>query len=97
MAAVVFLGVFPSALAYLLWARALSLAANTSEVTKFMFLTPLLSLVLGYAVISELPGPETWIGGAVILCGLGLFHAVGRRGLPKATARAGAETLPRNV
>ena len=97
VAAVVFLGVFPSALAYLLWARALSLAANTSEVTKFMFLTPLLSLVLGYAVISELPGPETWIGGAVILCGLGLFHAAGRRGLPKATVRAGAETLPRNV
>lgn len=94
VAAVVFLGVFPSALAYLLWARALSFASNTSEVTKFMFLTPLLSLVLGYAVISELPGPETWIGGAVILCGLGLFHAAGRRGLPGQAARA--ETRPRN-
>ncbi len=94
VAAVVFLGVFPSALAYLLWARALSCASSTSEVTKFMFLTPLLSLVLGYAVISELPGPETWIGGAVILCGLGLFHAAGRRGLPGQAART--ETRPRS-
>ena len=51
--AVIFLGVFPSALAYLLWAKALSFAATTSDVTKFMFLTPLLSFVLGYVVISE--------------------------------------------
>ena len=71
---VIFLGVFPSALAYLLWAKALSFAATTSDVTKFMFLTPLLSFVLGYVVISELPGVETWIGGALILSGLALFH-----------------------
>lgn len=77
--AVVFLGVFPSALAYLLWAKALSFAATTSDVTKFMFLTPLLSFVLGYAVISELPGVETWLGGAIILSGLVLFHISGKR------------------
>ena len=82
MIAVIFLGVFPSALAYLLWAKALSFAATTSDVTKFMFLTPLLSFVLGYVVISELPGVETWIGGALILSGLALFHiqASGPRG-----------------
>ena len=77
--AVSFLGVFPSALAYLLWAKALSFAATTSDVTKFMFLTPLLSFVLGYVVISELPGVETWIGGALILSGLALFHISGQR------------------
>lgn len=77
--AVIFLGVFPSALAYLLWAKALSFAATTSDVTKFMFLTPLLSLVLGYLVISELPGVETWLGGAIILSGLVLFHISGKR------------------
>ena len=77
--AVIFLGVFPSALAYLLWAKALSFAATTSDVTKFMFLTPLLSFVLGYVVISELPGMETWIGGALILSGLALFHISGQR------------------
>ena len=77
--AVSFLGVFPSALAYLLWAKALSFAATTSDVTKFMFLTPLLSFVLGSVVISELPGVETWIGGALILSGLALFHISGQR------------------
>ena len=68
--AVIFLGVFPSALSF---------AATTSDVTKFMFLTPLLSFVLGYVVISELPGVETWIGGALILSGLALFHISGQR------------------
>ena len=48
-------------------------------VTKFMFLTPLLSFVLGYVVISELPGVEIWIGGALILSGLALFHISGQR------------------
>ncbi len=79
IATVVFLGVFPSAVAYLAWARALAVARSTSEVTHFMFLTPFLSLILGYAVISEVPGPETFIGGAVILLGLALFHGAGRR------------------
>lgn len=85
---VVFLGVFPSAVAYLAWARALAVARSTSEVTHFMFLTPFLSLVLGYMVIGEVPGPETFVGGAVILLGLALFHGAGR-GLLHAHARSG--------
>lgn len=73
-AAVLFLGLFPSALAYLLWAKALALAEHTGEVAAYMFLTPLCTLLLGYAVIAELPGPETFAGGAVILAGVALFQ-----------------------
>lgn len=91
---VVFLGVFPSAVAYLAWARALAVARSTSEVTHFMFLTPFLSLVLGYMVISEVPGPETFAGGTVILLGLALFHGAGRRALPGKTGARRASGGP---
>lgn len=74
--AVVFLGLFPSALAYLLWAKALSLAKSAGEAAAYMFLTPLFSLLLGYAVLAEVPGPGTFAGGAVILAGLALFQRV---------------------
>lgn len=76
----VFLGVFPSAIAYALWARALSVAARTNEVTNFMFLTPFFALALGYLVIAELPGPETYVGGALILGGLALFNKASQTG-----------------
>lgn len=74
--AVVFLGLFPSALAYLLWAKALSLAKSAGTAAAYMFLTPLFSLLLGYAVLAEVPGPGTFAGEAVILAGLALFQRV---------------------
>lgn len=61
--AVVFLGLFPSALAYLLWAKALALAESTGTVAAYMFLTPLFSFLLGYAVLAEMPGPGTFAAG----------------------------------
>ena len=74
--AVVFLGLFPSDLAYLLWAKALSLAKSAGTAAAYMFLTPLFSLLLGYAVLAEVPGPGTFAGGVVILAGLALFQRV---------------------
>lgn len=70
---VIFLGVFPSAIAYMWWAKALNIAASTSSVANYMFLTPFLALVLGLIVLREMPHAGALIGGAVILGGLGLF------------------------
>jgi len=80
LAVAVYLGVFPSALAYLLWAKALALASQTSAVTNYMYLTPLLSLFLEYMILAETPGLGTFLGGAVILGSLVLFNLKGRRG-----------------
>lgn len=70
---VVFLGIFPSAIAYMFWTKAMSLAASTSSVANYMFLTPFLALVLGLIILNEMPHAGALIGGAVILGGLGLF------------------------
>ena len=69
----VYLGVFPSALAYLSWAKALRVAEKTSTVTNYMFLTPFLALLLEYLFLGQAPGLGTCRGGGIILCSLLLF------------------------
>ncbi|MDR2893727.1 MAG: DMT family transporter [Deltaproteobacteria bacterium] len=76
---VVLLGIFPSAVAYLCWSKALSIAVSTSSVTNYMFLTPFLTLLLGMALIAEQPNAGLLAGGALILGGLGLFSIARRR------------------
>ena len=75
-----FLGIFPSAAAYLLWTRALALAPRTSLVTNYMFLTPFLSMLLDFMVTGGLPEASTFAGGAIIMGALVLFSLAGRRG-----------------
>lgn len=79
IALVCFLGVCPSAAAYLLWTKALSIAPQTSGVANYMFLTPFAALLLEYAVTKDLPGLGTFFGGGVILAGLLLFAATAKK------------------
>jgi drug/metabolite transporter (DMT)-like permease len=69
----IFLGVFPSALAYMLWAKALMIAQKTSDVTNYMFVTPLLAALMGFLIMGEIPALSTWVGGLMIFTGLLLF------------------------
>lgn len=73
------LGVFPSAISYFLWAKAMSLADKTSEVTNYMFITPLLSTVIGFLLLGEIPDMGTIIGGVVIIAGVILFAVKGSK------------------
>ncbi len=79
VAAVVYMGVFPSALGYLFWIQAMGRAQKTSQVANFMFLTPFLAMLLELALAARLPDAGTVIGGAVILAGLALFARAGRK------------------
>ncbi len=74
IAAVVFMGIFPSAIGFILWTRALSIAPQIGDVTNFMFLTPLLSTLLGILLIGEFPDLGTLWGGVIILLGVALFN-----------------------
>ena len=68
-----FMGVFPSALAYMLWAKALTMAQKTSDVTNYMFVTPLLAALMGFLIMGEIPTLSTCVGGFMIFVGLLLF------------------------
>jgi len=73
---ILYMGIFPSALAYLWWAQAISTAKKTSDVTNFMFVTPFIASLLGFLIIGEAPSASTYIGGAMILAGLILFQKI---------------------
>lgn len=75
---VIYLGAMPSAMAYFLWGKAMSLADKTSEVTNFMFVTPLLSTILGFLMLKEIPNIGTFIGGVIIIFSIILFNLKGK-------------------
>ena len=72
--AVLFMGIFPSAIGFLLWTKALSMATQIGDVTNFMFVTPLLSTMLAILLIGEFPDTGTIWGGITILLGVAIFN-----------------------
>ena len=78
IALAVYLGVAPSAIAYLLWAKASEYAERTSEVTNYMFVTPLLATLMGFILLGELPSLGTLVGGIIIIASVILFNKIGK-------------------
>ena len=68
------LGVGASAIAYVSWAKAFSKAKQTSQVSNYMFITPLLTSVLGFLLAGEVPDRGTLIGGGIIMTGVLIFN-----------------------
>ncbi len=52
---VLILGIFSSALAYIAWAKAISMAEKTTYVSNYMFVTPFLTTILGFVMMGEIP------------------------------------------
>jgi drug/metabolite transporter (DMT)-like permease len=77
---VAMLGIFSSAVSYVSWSVAIERAPNTSSVSNYMFVTPLLATALGFLIADERPDLSTLIGGAVILSGVFLFNLAGGSG-----------------
>ena len=75
---VVFMGVFPAALAYLAWSYALSKAKKTAHVTVFTYLIPLISAFIAYLWLGETLSIFTFIGGLVIIAGMLLTNIFDR-------------------
>lgn len=68
------LGIGSSAIAYVAWAKAFQKAKNTSQVSNYMFVTPLLTTVFGFLFAGELPDRATIVGGSIILVGMLIFN-----------------------
>ena len=75
--AALYLGVFPSALAYYLWSKSISLAERTSEVTNYLFINPLIATVIALILLHEVPDMGTFVGGIVIIISVIIFSTKG--------------------
>jgi drug/metabolite transporter (DMT)-like permease len=71
---VVYLGVFPAALAYLSWGLALSKVEKTTHVTVFLYLIPFTASLLGYLWLRETFSLWSFLGGVVIIAGMALTN-----------------------
>lgn len=76
-AIIVFLGVFPGALAYFLWSYALS-RMPASTTASFLYSTPVLAMIIAWAWQGVLPTAVTLAGGALALAGVVLVQTMGR-------------------
>ena len=84
--AAVYLGVFPSAVAYTLFAFALSLAPVTL-VTAYLYSVPVFSLLFSWWVLGEVPSLLTLIGGAVAIGGIAVVNVAKQRVARRERAR----------
>ena len=84
VAAVVYLGVFPTAVGFALWAFALT-RLNAGVLASTTLTVPGIVVLMSWALLGELPTPVALVGGALCLAGV----AVSRR-----QPRAGARPTP---
>lgn len=64
--ALLLLGIFPSALAYLAWAYVLS-HSNVSRASMALYLVPPTAMLMASVLLAELPSPWVVVGAAIVL------------------------------
>lgn len=84
--ATIYIGVFPSAVAYTIFAFALSRAPVTM-VAAALYMVPVFSLIASWLLVGEVPGPLTVVGGAVAIGGIVLLNVAKQRAV-RVAARA---------
>jgi drug/metabolite transporter (DMT)-like permease len=84
----VYLGVFPTALAFTTWAYALA-RTTASRMGATTYAVPALVVLMSWLALDEVPGPLTLVGGVLCLAGVAVSRS--RAQVRAAAARGGAE------
>ncbi|MEU5636276.1 DMT family transporter [Streptomyces rishiriensis] len=87
----VYLGVFPTALAFTTWAYALA-RTTAGRMGATTYAVPALVVGMSWLVLAEAPGPLTLAGGALCLAGVAVSRS-GPRAAPPATTAGTAGTV----
>jgi drug/metabolite transporter (DMT)-like permease len=78
---VVYLGVFPTALAFLTWAYALA-RTTAAKMGATTYVVPAIVIVMSWLLLGEVPGWLTLAGGALCLAGVAVSRGRRRRDVP---------------
>ncbi len=66
---VIYLGIFPAAMAYLCWSTVLS-NMDASKASLFLYTVPVIAILIGWIGLNELPSPVSILGGAIAITGV---------------------------
>lgn len=80
---VVYLGVFPTGLAFTTWAYALA-RTSAAQMGATTYVVPALVILMSWLVLGEVPGWLTFVGGAVCLAGVAVSRTRSRERVPAA-------------
>lgn len=72
--AIVYLACFSSALGFVFWSYALEHAERVSDVTNFMYLSPVVAAIVAAFLLEEYPNMGLYIGAPIILGSLYMFN-----------------------
>ena len=90
---VLYLGVFPGALAYVLWSYALA-RLPASLCASFLYFQPVVAMIIAFAWIREVPSAQALVGGAISIAGVVLLGTLGRVAEAAPTEVGEAAPLP---
>ncbi|MBZ9712483.1 DMT family transporter [Deinococcus multiflagellatus] len=75
--ALVYIGLFPAALAYLTWTFALA-RVGAGTTTSFLYVSPVFAVLIAWLWLREVPTAVTLLGGAIAVAGVVLVNTRGR-------------------
>ena len=74
----IYIGIFPTAIAYLTWAIALSLS-DASAISSTLYLEPVIAIILAWILLNELPTSLSLVGGFIAISGVLIVNFLGKK------------------
>src|SRR5262249_16006845 len=76
--AVVYLGLFPGAVGYVVWAYALA-RLSASVAGSFLYLVPAFAIGIAWLWLGEVPTTLSMLGGVVVIIGVIVVNTLGKK------------------